>query len=139
MRAQFPANALVHRGELLPYVTSDRIRSNAQLEGALEYLGKVWCKGSRLKAMPGCGGSVAGRAARRCSSTQALHVLLAAVRLRASIASQACATPQVGSEPIDVAEFEEAAGVGVEVTAEQVQAAVAACVQEHRAKLEEER
>jgi hypothetical protein len=45
----------------------------------------------------------------------------------------------VGSEPIDVQEFEQAAGVGVEVTQEQVQAAVAACIQENRAKLEEER
>jgi len=38
---QYPANALVHRGELLAYITSDRIKSNAQLDGALEYLGKV--------------------------------------------------------------------------------------------------
>ena len=38
---QFPANALVHRGELLAYITSDRIKGNAQLDGALEYLGKV--------------------------------------------------------------------------------------------------
>lgn len=38
---QYPANALAHRGELLAYITSDRIRSNAQLDGALDYLGKV--------------------------------------------------------------------------------------------------
>ncbi len=46
---------------------------------------------------------------------------------------------QVGSEPIDVAKFEEAAGVGVEVTPDQIKAAVAACVQENEAKLKEER
>ena len=38
---QYPANALAHRGELLAYITSDRIRSNAQLDGALDYLGKA--------------------------------------------------------------------------------------------------
>ena len=47
-RLQYPANALVHRGELLAYIASDRIKSNAQLDGAFEYLGKVrgvggWC------------------------------------------------------------------------------------------------
>ncbi|KAL4447374.1 hypothetical protein ABPG77_007407 [Micractinium sp. CCAP 211/92] len=83
--SKYPANALAHRAELLAYITSDRIRSNAQLDGALEYLGKV------------------------------------------------------GSEPIDVAKFEEAAGVGVEVTPDQIKAAVAACVQENEAKLKEER
>lgn len=44
---QYPANALAHRGELLAYVTSDRIRSNAQLDGALEYLGKASRAGAR--------------------------------------------------------------------------------------------
>lgn len=47
--------------------------------------------------------------------------------------------PQVGSEPIDVAAFEQAAGVGVEVGPEQIKEAVAACVQENEAKLKEER
>ena len=46
---------------------------------------------------------------------------------------------QVGSEPIDVAAFEEAAGVGVEVGPEQVKEAVAACVRENEEKLREER
>jgi hypothetical protein len=46
---------------------------------------------------------------------------------------------QVGSEPIDVATFEEAAGVGVEVGPDQIQAAVAACIQENEEKLREER
>ena len=44
---QYPANALGHRRELLGYITSDRIRGNAQLDGALEYLGKVrWLAGN---------------------------------------------------------------------------------------------
>lgn len=46
---------------------------------------------------------------------------------------------QVGSEAIDVAAFEQAAGVGVEVGPEQIKAAVAACIQENEAKLREER
>ncbi|PRW56443.1 glutamine--tRNA ligase [Chlorella sorokiniana] len=83
--SKYPANALAHRGELLAYITSDRIRSNAQLDGALDYLGKV------------------------------------------------------GSEPIDVAAFEQAAGVGVEVGPEQIKEAVAACIKENEAKLKEER
>jgi len=45
----------------------------------------------------------------------------------------------VGGEPIDVAAFQEAAGVGVEVGPDHVKAAVAACVQENEAKLKEER
>lgn len=50
---QYPANALTHRGELLAYITSDRIRSNAQLDGALDYLGKVI--GSGVQARTGWG------------------------------------------------------------------------------------
>jgi hypothetical protein len=56
---QFPANALVHRAELLSYVTSDRIRSNAQLDGALEYLGKVRSGARRTMNADGLCGSVA--------------------------------------------------------------------------------
>lgn len=41
LHLQFPANALVHRPELLAYITSERIKGNAQLDGALEHLGKV--------------------------------------------------------------------------------------------------
>lgn len=40
-RPQYPANALVHRKELLAYIMDERIRSNAQLDGGLEYLGKA--------------------------------------------------------------------------------------------------
>lgn len=47
--------------------------------------------------------------------------------------------PQVGSEPINVAALEEAAGVGVEVGPQQIQEVVAACVKENEAKLKEER
>jgi len=39
--AQFPGNALVHRPVLLEYISGDRIASNAQLDGALEYLGAL--------------------------------------------------------------------------------------------------
>ena len=38
---QFPGNALVHRPVLLEYITGDLIASNAQLDGALEYLGAL--------------------------------------------------------------------------------------------------
>ncbi len=41
LRAQFPGNALVHRPVLLQYISGDRIASNAQLDGALEYLGAL--------------------------------------------------------------------------------------------------
>ena len=58
---QFPGNALVHRPALLEYIGSDRIAGNAQLDGALEYLGAL------------------------------------------------------GAQPLDVAAFERAAGVGVVV------------------------
>ncbi|GAB4821823.1 hypothetical protein N2152v2_008869 [Parachlorella kessleri] len=82
---KYPANALVHRETLLRYIIDDKIKSNAQLDGALEYLGKV------------------------------------------------------GSEAIDAAELEEAAGVGVEVTSEQITAAVAEVVKENEERLKEER
>ena len=39
--SQFPGNALVHQPVLLDYIVSDRIASNAQLDGALEYLGAL--------------------------------------------------------------------------------------------------
>ena len=61
------------------------LQTNAQLDGALEYLGKV------------------------------------------------------GSEAIDAAELEEAAGVGVEVTPEQITEAVAEVVMENEERLREER
>lgn len=78
---QYPANALTHRGELLAYITSDRIRSNAQLDGALDYLGKVigsgvqartgWKNGEcRLACMSGCRRRAAHHSAR------SLHTLL---------------------------------------------------------------
>lgn len=59
---QFPDNALVHQPTLLEYITSERIRVNAQLDGALKFLGPL------------------------------------------------------GSKPLDVRAFEEAAGVGVTVS-----------------------
>ena len=45
----------------------------------------------------------------------------------------------MGGEPLVDAEFEEAAGVGVEVGPEQLRAAVAACVADSEATLREER
>ena len=47
--------------------------------------------------------------------------------------------PQVGSEAIDAAALDEAAGVGVEVGPDQIRAAVAQCVQDNEATLREER
>ena len=41
VRPQFPGNALVHQPVLLEYISGDRIISNAQLDGALEYLGAL--------------------------------------------------------------------------------------------------
>lgn len=38
---QFPINASAHRPVLLEYVMNDKMKSNAQLEGAFEYLKKV--------------------------------------------------------------------------------------------------
>lgn len=38
---QFPPNALLHRPALLTYVMGEKIKSNAQLDGAFEYLKKV--------------------------------------------------------------------------------------------------
>ena len=38
---QYPGNALVHQPVLLEYIAGDRIVSNAQLDGALEYLGAL--------------------------------------------------------------------------------------------------
>ena len=49
------------------------------------------------------------------------------------------APPQVGSEAIDAAALDEAAGVGVEVGPDQIRAAVAQCVQDNEATLREER
>lgn len=67
---QYPANALVHRKQLLDLITSGKIKSNAQIEGAFEYLSKR------------------------------------------------------GAEPIEQAALEEAAGVGVVVSPEDIAAAV---------------
>ena len=63
----------------------ERIRSNAQLDAALEFLGKL------------------------------------------------------GAEPLDLAAFEAASGVGVEVAEEEVASAVAAAVAENRERLLEDR
>ena len=38
---QYPGNALPHRPVLLAYVRDERIRSNAQLDAAHEFLGKL--------------------------------------------------------------------------------------------------
>jgi glutaminyl-tRNA synthetase len=38
---QFPNNALEHRKQLLDMITSDKVKSNAQLDAALEFLGKL--------------------------------------------------------------------------------------------------
>ncbi|MEW5320129.1 MAG: hypothetical protein WDW38_011226 [Sanguina aurantia] len=38
---RFPANALVHRPQLVKYVMAEQIKSTAQLEGAFEYLKKL--------------------------------------------------------------------------------------------------
>lgn len=46
---------------------------------------------------------------------------------------------KLGSEALDRAAFEEAAGVGVEVTPEQLRAAVAEVIEAHRERLLEER
>lgn len=56
-----------------------------------------------------------------------------------SVRGAAFARAQVGSEPINTAKFEEAAGVGVEVGPDQIAAAVAGCVAENKEKLLEER
>lgn len=42
---QYPVNALTHRKELLAYITDNKITSNAQLDAALDHLGKVRCGG----------------------------------------------------------------------------------------------
>ena len=39
--SKYPSNALLHRPKLLAYVMKDMIKSNAQLDGAFEYLKKV--------------------------------------------------------------------------------------------------
>lgn len=129
---QFPANALVHRPELLSYITSERIRSNAQLDGALEHLGKV----RRLHAA-------------LCTAAACCALRLLTVHARAHVVQPTIApalprplalpAPQLGGEPLDAAKFQEAAGVGVEVGPDQIAAAVAACVAENEAKLQEER
>ena len=49
------------------------------------------------------------------------------------------ALSQVGSEPVDAAALDEAAGVGMEVGPDQIRAAVAQCVQDNEATLREER
>ncbi|MEW5304384.1 MAG: hypothetical protein WDW36_006995 [Sanguina aurantia] len=38
---RFPANALVHRPQLVKYVMAEQVKSTAQLEGAFEYLKKL--------------------------------------------------------------------------------------------------
>ena len=58
---------------------------------------------------------------------------------RAAPAACSAVPPQVGSEAIDAAALDEAAGVGVEVGPDQIRAAVAQCVQDNEATLREER
>ncbi|KAL6761426.1 tRNA synthetases class I, catalytic domain-containing protein [Haematococcus lacustris] len=82
---KFPANALVHRPTLLSYVLEEKIKSNAQMDGAFDYLKKL----------------------------------------------------AAGS--LNTAALEQSAGVGVEVTPEDIKAAVAALVEEHKARLLEDR
>ena len=131
----------MHRGELLAYITSDRIKSNAQLDGALDYLGKV---GSGVGGC-GAGRQVEASTARRRRGSHRCHGRAACWpalwQTSAPRRPRACppSPAQVGSEAIDVAAFEEAAGVGVEVGPEQVKAAVAACVAASEAQLREER
>ena len=83
--SKHPANALAHRPLLLGYVMDGRVRSNAQLDGAFEYL-----KG-------------------------------------------------LGAGAPDAAALEAAAGVGVEVTPDQIAAAVDEAVAANRERLLEER
>ncbi|KAL6782008.1 TSQ1 [Auxenochlorella protothecoides x Auxenochlorella symbiontica] len=83
--SKYPGNALVHRKTLLEYITSDKLKSNAQLDAALEFLA------------------------------------------------------QTGSEPLDAGALDEAAGVGVVVTPDQISAAVASTLAQHAQRLQEER
>lgn len=83
--SKFPANALPHRALLLDYITAGKVGSNAQLDGAFEYLGKI------------------------------------------------------GAEPVDAATFEQAAGVGVTVSAKDIATGVAAAVEANKERLLDER
>ncbi|KAG2491132.1 hypothetical protein HYH03_010575 [Edaphochlamys debaryana] len=83
--SKYPANALCHRPMLLGYVMCEHMKSNAQLDGAFEYLRKV------------------------------------------------------GSTEVDKKALEEASGVGVVVTGEQIKAAVAEEVEASKEKLLAER
>ncbi|KAF9593838.1 hypothetical protein IFM89_025623 [Coptis chinensis] len=82
---KFPANALVHRRTLLEYIVSLNIKSTAQLEAALLFLGKI------------------------------------------------------GPEEFDVKAFEEACGVGVEVTREEIEQTVGKVVEEKKSTILESR
>ncbi|CAI5525052.1 unnamed protein product [Closterium sp. Naga37s-1] len=82
---KFPANARVHRPTLLSYVTSQKIKTVPQLEGAHAYLATV------------------------------------------------------GQEPLNTAELEAKSGVGVEVSVEDIKAAVTEAVTAVKEKLVEER
>ena len=143
---QYPANALAHRGQLLALITSEKIKSNAQLDGALEYLGKVGGRARHLcrlccflchSASSGAGalavltGVVSAGFAGVSGFRQECHRSPTAVLL--------LCVPQVGSEAVDAAALDEAAGVGVEVGPDQIRAAVAQCVQDNEATLREER
>eukprot|EP00884_Botryococcus_braunii_P000839 jgi/Botrbrau1/10756/Bobra.180_2s0021.1 len=84
--SKYPPNAKVHRKQFLQdFVSTGKIKSIAQLEGACAYLS------------------------------------------------------QLGGEALDVAALEEAAGVGIQVTPEQVREAVALVVKKEEARLLEER
>ncbi|KAG2447630.1 hypothetical protein HYH02_007548 [Chlamydomonas schloesseri] len=83
--SKYPANALCHRPMLLGYIMCEHMKSNAQLDGAFEYLRKV------------------------------------------------------GTMDVDKKQLEEAAGVGVVVTPDQIKAAVAEEVEANKEKLLAER
>lgn len=56
--SKFPVNALVHRPKLLEYVMNEQIKSNAQLDGAYDYLKKIGSTGMEaavLEASAGVG------------------------------------------------------------------------------------
>ena len=82
---KYPANALVHRQLLIDLISSGKVKSNAQIEGAFEYLSKI------------------------------------------------------GAESADPAALEQAAGVGVIVTPQQISAAVTDVVAAHESALKETR
>jgi glutaminyl-tRNA synthetase len=83
--SKFPNNAIVHRKFLLDYITSEKIKSNLQVEGAHEYLADI------------------------------------------------------AAEPINIQNFEQAAGVGVVVPVEDILPAVAGVIAANEEKLREER